>query len=174
MITRAKSIDLLPDVQDKCYGDLAKFCSDPTANQRGEELRCLQSNLRKLDDECAKAVKEYSERESKDVRLDQILMRACQPIMDEYCSEKKDGKGDLLECLIGQKNNPKIDEKCRMGIEHHQLLNMQNVDFNFKFKRGCQKEIAEHCSNAKSKIQVVRFVLYSDSLSLSSIQFNLF
>lgn len=158
MIKRAKSIDLMPEIQEACYSDLAKFCIDPSVNQKGEELRCLQMNFRRLEKDCIKAVKKYSETESKDVRLDQILMRACQPIMDEYCSDKKDGKGDLLECLISQKNNPKIDEKCRMGIEHHQLLNMQNVDFNYKFKRGCHQEINEHCANAKSKIEVVRLV----------------
>lgn len=161
MIKRAKSIDLIPEVQDMCYSDLARHCSDTNVNQKGEELRCLQANLKRLESECREAVVKYTVRENKDIRLDQILMRACQPIMDEYCAEKKEagGKGDLLECLIAQKNNPKIDEKCRMGIEHHQLLNMQNVEFNYKFKKACKNEINQHCSNLKNQVEIIRLVI---------------
>lgn len=158
MLVRAKSIDMLPEVQDACYVDLAKFCSRNNQIERGEELRCLQRNMRQLERDCRDAVSKYSVSESKDLRLDHVLKRACQPIMDEYCADKKEDKGDLLECLIRQKNNPKIEEKCRLGIEHHQLLNIQNVDFNYKFKRACTKEITEHCTASKSKIEVVRFV----------------
>jgi Golgi apparatus protein 1 len=159
MIIRAKSINLLPEVQEACYSDLSRLCMDANVEQKGEEMRCLQVNLKNLEDDCQKAVSKYTERESKDVRLDQILMRACEPIMNSYCADKKDGKGDLLECLIKQKNNKDIDAKCRMGIEHHQLLNMQNVNFNYKFKRACRKEIADHCASSNSKIEVVRLVL---------------
>lgn len=147
----------MPEVQDKCYADLVKFCSEANVNQKGEELRCLQKNLKNLQDDCKEAIVKYTSDESKDIRLDQILMKSCMPIMNQYCADKKDGKGDLLECLISQKNNPSIDEKCRMGIEHHQLLNMQNVDFNYKFKKACKKEISEHCGQLKSKIEVVRY-----------------
>lgn len=158
MLQRAHRIDLIPEVQDACYADLSRRCSGGNVNQRGEEIRCLQANLNDLEARCREAVGKYTARESKDLRLDQILMRACEPIMNEHCADKKDGRGDLLECLIGQKNNPKIDVKCRMGIEHHQLLNMKSVDFDYKFKRACTREIKEHCSSSKNKIEVVRLV----------------
>jgi Golgi apparatus protein 1 len=156
MLIRAKSFDLIPEVQDACYTDLAKFCSDESVDVKGGELRCLQRNLKQLETGCKEAVTKYTSSESKDLRLDQILMKACLPIINELCAEKKDGKGDLLECLIKQKNNANMDEKCRMGIEHHQLLNMEDVNFNPKFRRSCRKEIVEHCSQAKSKLEVIK------------------
>lgn len=146
----------MPEVQEKCYADLAKYCSDENVDIKGGEMRCLQRNLKLLAGDCKEAVMKYTASESQDLRLDQILMKACMPIINEKCGDKKDGKGDLLECLIQQKNDPNMDEKCRMGIEHHQLLNMQDVSFNPKFRKSCRREIMEHCSGAKTKIDIIR------------------
>lgn len=45
--------------------------------------------------------------------------------------------------------------KCRIGIEHHQLLNLNDVALNVKFTRLCQTEIAEHCAGAETKLDAV-------------------
>lgn len=45
--------------------------------------------------------------------------------------------------------------KCRIGIEHHQLLNMNDVSLNVKFMHRCQSEIADHCASTKNKLDVV-------------------
>ena len=70
-------------------------------------MRCLQEKFDDLTDECKETIEKYTEDESKDIRLDQILVKSCMPIINEFCADEKDsGKGDLLECLIKQKNNP--------------------------------------------------------------------
>ena len=121
---RAESIDLMPEIQDKCSNDLGNYCNKINLKNRGEELICLQEKLKSLEEDCREAILKFTVEENKDISLDKILMKACMPTVDEFCSNKKDEKGELLECLIKQKNNGKIDEKCRIGIEHHQLLNM--------------------------------------------------
>ena len=119
---------MMPEIHDKCLNDLIKRCGEvKRPDQKGEELRCLQKNLKDLEEECRDAIKKITEIESQDIRIDQILMKSCLPIINEFCQDTKDGKGDLLECLIKQKNNPKIEEKCKCGIEHHQLINMEDV-----------------------------------------------
>ncbi|CAF0970601.1 unnamed protein product [Brachionus calyciflorus] len=153
---RAESIDLMPEIQDQCSNDLAAYCSKVNLKNKGEELICLQKNLKSLEDDCRETILKFSKSQNEDISLDKILMKACMPTVDEFCSTKKEEKGDLLECLIRQKNNPKMDEKCRIGIEHHQLLNMENVQLNFKFFRGCKDEIREHCQGLKSKLEVVQ------------------
>ena len=156
MIERAKQIDLHPEIQDSCSYDLANLCSKTKMNIKGEEIRCLQKNINDLQSSCKEAIDKYTQIESKDVRLDQILMNSCLPTIDEYCADRKDQKGSLLDCLIEQKDNPKMNEKCKMCIQHHQLLNLEKVEFNFKFKKYCEKEISEHCSKqAKSKLDAV-------------------
>ena len=179
MQLRAKSIDLMPEIQEACTSDLAIKCSSSEKTKKGEvrdffhvylqadnlfqiiliqkELRCLQEKFDDLSDDCKSAIEKYTEDESKDIRLDQILVKSCLPIINEYCGDEKDGgKGDLLECLIKQKNNPKLEPKCRSGIEHHQLVNLKNINFNYKMKAACEKNIQEYCSDAKDKTEIIQ------------------
>lgn len=158
MSRRAKSLDLMPEIQVKCSEDLSKFCSfnEKLVSEKGQELRCLQRNYKLLDKDCRTEINLLTKAQNKDIRLDQILLKSCMPTIDEYCAEKREEKGELLECLIKQKNNPKMQPKCKAGIEHHQLLNMQDVSLNFKFKKLCSAEITEHCSDKSSKIEVIQ------------------
>ena len=155
MLKRAKSIELMPEIQDSCGFDLARFCSNPEAVRFGEELRCLQANYKELDKPCMTEVLKTIESQNKDLRLDQILYNACLPTIDTYCADKRDEKGALLECLIKQKNNRQMQSKCRVGIEHHQLLNLNDILFNFMFLKACKGEISSHCMSKKTKLEVV-------------------
>lgn len=116
----------------------------------------MQDKYEELEKECKDAITKYTSYESKDIRLDQILMKSCLPIVNEFCADERDEKGDLLECLIRQKNNPNIDIKCHIGIEHHQLINLKNIDFNYKFKRQCELNIKQYCSDMTSKIEIIQ------------------
>ena len=147
MVERAKSIDLHPEIQDKCSYDLANLCSKKKINVKGEEVRCLQIHINELQDECKEAISAYTVIENKDIRLDQILMNSCMPTIEEYCTQQKDEKGALLDCLIEQKDNPKMNDKCKIGIQHHQLLNLEKVEFNFKFKKFCENNLVSNYSN---------------------------
>ena len=141
MIKRAQSIDLMPEIQEACHDDLAAKCSSGENSAKGEEIRCLQKNLHDLADECKNAISTLTKQQNEDIRLDKILMKACLPTINEFCEDKREEKGELLECLIKQKNNAKMDSKCKAGIEHHQLLNLEDIKFNDKFKRGfCLKK----------------------------------
>ena len=155
MVDRAKSIDLHPEIQDECSYDLASLCSKSKMNVKGEEIRCLQQNLKELQSNCKEAVDKYTQIESKDIRLDQILMNSCMPTIEENCAQQKEEKGALLDCLIEQKDSPKMNEKCKIGIQHHQLLNLEKVEFNVKFQKFCQMEIRDHCAGVKSKLDAV-------------------
>ena len=46
--------------------------------------------------------------------------------------------GDVMECLIQNKQNTDMAEKCKVGIEHHQILTLKNYRFSFKFKVSSQ------------------------------------
>ena len=44
--------------------------------------------------------------------------------------------GDVMECLIENKNNNDMNAQCRAGIEHHQIMSLNDYRFTFKFKVG--------------------------------------
>ena len=45
--------------------------------------------------------------------------------------------------------------KCRIGIEHHQILNLNDISLNGKFMARCSGEITDHCADKKTKLEVV-------------------
>lgn len=122
----------MPTIQTSCGYDLARLCSNTKVTRKGEELQCLQTNYNILDAPCIESLKNVIQTQNKDIRLDQILYKACLPTIEKYCEEKREAKGELLECLIKQKNNQDMQHMCRVGIEHHQILNLKDVSFNYK------------------------------------------
>jgi Golgi apparatus protein 1 len=116
----------------------------------------LQKNYEKIEDnDCKEAIQKVTKSESKDIRLDQALIKNCQAIIDTECADEKTDDGNLFECLVKEKNNPNTNEKCKAGIEHHQLINLEDVRFNYKFIRNCKPNIEEFCSGEEKKIDVV-------------------
>jgi Golgi apparatus protein 1 len=93
MRQRAVSVDLIPEVEDKCIDDLSINCFDKTA--KGEEMQCLQDNLEKLDKECKEAVISFTEEQGQHIELNPIIMTVCGEAMEKYCdSLLKTGKDE--------------------------------------------------------------------------------
>ena len=44
-----------------------------------------------------------------------------------------------------------MDPKCFQGIEHHQLINMPDFNFNHKFREACKSDFKKFCEHVKSK-----------------------
>ncbi|XP_055383667.1 Golgi apparatus protein 1 [Condylostylus longicornis] len=158
MRQRAISVELIPEVEDKCLDDLAALCSDKT--KKGEEMQCLQDNLEKLQPECRKAVTKYTEEEAGHIELNPIIMNVCQEAMKNHCDhilKKGNEQGDMMECLISHKNDPDLrqDLKCRAAIEHFQIISLKNYHFTYKFKQACQPHVIRFCSSSTTKYEVV-------------------
>lgn len=105
MRERAVSARLLPQINDACLVDLAGMCSEKT--EPGEEFVCLQDHLEKLQESCRKAVQEFTQAESQDIKLNRALSRACKPVIKAHCkyfANEDIDHGDVVECLQKQKS----------------------------------------------------------------------
>uniref|UniRef100_U5EST3 Putative golgi apparatus protein cysteine-rich fibroblast growth factor receptor n=1 Tax=Corethrella appendiculata TaxID=1370023 RepID=U5EST3_9DIPT len=158
MRQRAKSVDLIPEIEDDCIDDLALYCFDKTG--KGEEMQCLQDNLEKLQERCRAAVNSYTEDEAGHIELNPIIMAVCGDAMQKHCSSiLKTGKdeGEMMECLIAYKNDPdmRTDVKCRAAIEHFQIISLKNYHFTFKFKEACRPYVSRFCQSSNTKYDVV-------------------
>lgn len=158
MRQRARSVDLIPEVEDECIDDLAYFCFDKTG--KGEEMMCLQENLEKLQQKCKDAVSSYTEEEAAHIELNPVIMTVCGDAMQKHCAEiLKTGKdeGDMMECLISYKNDPDMrnDVKCRAAVEHFQIITLKNYHFTYKFKEACRPYVARFCPQSNTKYDVV-------------------
>ncbi|CAF0964461.1 unnamed protein product [Didymodactylos carnosus] len=169
MYIRSKSIDLLPEIEDSCIRDLAKFCHEH--DDKGDELKCLQTKYNDLDKTCKEAVKNYTTETTADANLDLVLMKACEPMIQRYC--QNGNENNMIRCLIQHKNERSMNSRCKAGIEHHQLTSMKDAFLSQQFRTNCYSEITEHCAKRHTKpkiIQCLADLMLKDALQLKGEQ----
>jgi Golgi apparatus protein 1 len=150
--TRAVRVNLIPDIEESCRGALSEFCSNNVKPQ--EEMNCLQEQFETKDfrnryQTCYKAVFEFTQMESKDTKLNRLLTRACQPVIQSKCSNlinEEIDHGDVMECLSRNKDADEMTPKCRSYVHHFELISMRDYHFNYKFTQSCESDIKQHCS----------------------------
>ncbi|XP_067905765.1 Golgi apparatus protein 1-like isoform X2 [Heterodontus francisci] len=153
---RALDVKLEPALQERCIIDLGKWCSEKP--DPGQELECLQDHLDDLAVDCREIVGNLTELESEDIQIEALLMRACDPVIQTYCHELADNQidsGDLMECLVQNKYQKEMNEKCVVGVTHFQLIQMKDFRFSYKFKMACKEDVLKLCPNIKKKVDVV-------------------
>ncbi|XP_067853813.1 Golgi apparatus protein 1 isoform X2 [Heptranchias perlo] len=153
---RALDVKLEPALQDRCIIDLGKWCSEKT--EPGQELECLQDHLDDLALNCREIVGNLTELESEDIQIEVLLMRACDLVIQTYCHELADNQidsGDLMECLVQNKHQKEMNDKCAVGVTHFQLVQMKDFRFSYKFKMACKEDVLKLCPNIKKKVDVV-------------------
>ncbi|XP_026167107.1 Golgi apparatus protein 1 isoform X4 [Mastacembelus armatus] len=153
---RALDVKLDPELQRRCMTDLGKWCSEKT--EAGQELECLQDHLEDLVSDCREVVGNLTELESEDIQIEALLMRACEPVIQSYCHEVADNQidtGDLMECLVQNKHQKEMNEKCAVGVTHFQLVQIKDFRFSYKFKTACKEDVLKLCPNIKKKVDVV-------------------
>uniref|UniRef100_A0A671RUE9 Golgi apparatus protein 1 n=1 Tax=Sinocyclocheilus anshuiensis TaxID=1608454 RepID=A0A671RUE9_9TELE len=153
---RALDVKLDPELQQRCMTDLGKWCSEKT--EAGQELECLQDHLDELVTSCRDVVGNLTELESEDIQIEALLIRACEPVIQSYCHEVADNQidtGDLMECLVANKHQKEMNEKCTVGVTHFQLIQMKDFRFSYKFKMACKEDVLKLCPNIKKKVDVV-------------------
>ncbi|XP_051800981.1 Golgi apparatus protein 1-like isoform X2 [Acanthochromis polyacanthus] len=153
---RALDVKLDPELQRRCMTDLGKWCSEKT--DAGQELECLQDHLEDLVSACRDVVGNLTELESEDIQIDALLIRACEPVIQTYCHEVADNQidtGDLMECLVQNKHQKEMNDKCGVGVTHFQLIQMKDFRFSYKFKTACEEDVLRLCPNIKKKVDAV-------------------
>uniref|UniRef100_A0A669EM49 Golgi apparatus protein 1 n=1 Tax=Oreochromis niloticus TaxID=8128 RepID=A0A669EM49_ORENI len=139
---RALDVKLDPELQRRCMTDLGKWCSEKT--EAGQELECLQDHLDDLVADCKEVVGNLTELESEDIQIEALLMRACDPVIQAHCHEVADNQidsGDLMDCLVQNKHQKEMNEKCAVGVTHFQLIQVKDFRFSYKFKTAYTRRI---------------------------------
>uniref|UniRef100_A0A4W4GDL1 Golgi apparatus protein 1 n=1 Tax=Electrophorus electricus TaxID=8005 RepID=A0A4W4GDL1_ELEEL len=153
---RALDVKLDPELQKRCMTDLGKWCSEKT--DTGQELECLQDHLEDLVSDCKDVVGNLTELESEDIQIEALLMRACEGVIQSHCHDVADNQidtGDLMECLVQNKHQKEMNDKCAVGVTHFQLIQMKDFRFSYKFKMACKEDVLKLCPNIKKKVDVV-------------------
>ncbi|XP_042338291.1 Golgi apparatus protein 1-like [Plectropomus leopardus] len=70
-----------------------------------------------------------------DIQIEALLMQACEPVIQAHCHEVADNQintGDLMECLVQNKHQKEMNEKCSVGVTHFQLVSSP-INFILKY-----------------------------------------
>uniref|UniRef100_A0A1I8HF93 Golgi apparatus protein 1 n=1 Tax=Macrostomum lignano TaxID=282301 RepID=A0A1I8HF93_9PLAT len=135
-----------------CLRDLSRLCLH--SKRPGDEFTCLQDNLSLLDRTCARVVRQVSERVDSDIELspDLLFVHSCQPFVRKFCDRVQGQVGldkTVMSCLIQLKAHPKMDPRCRAGVEHHQLVSLRDYHISRDFASACGDDIRRLCSAAE-------------------------
>lgn len=159
MHQRAVSVELEPRIEIPCIHDLASYCSeDEYADQKGKEMQCLQDHFKDLSQECKWAVGNFTEDEDDDPTLDRLLRDACSPMIQRFCKTlltENAEPGAVMRCLVNNKYDQDMEPKCRAGVEHHQIITLEDYRFSLKFKEACKDDVARECRGMKKKADVI-------------------
>ena len=62
-------------------------------------------------------------------------------MVDKFCSKvaKQEDEGQVLGCLINHKNDEEMDEKCRAGVFHFQIISLSDYKLSYAFFKGSKK-----------------------------------
>ena len=144
MKQRAMEVELNPELEAACRPSLGSYCSEDEATTNTEFL-CLQEKYDEMaksdldhDNTCAEAVAKLTGIASEELDLEQVLFAACEPMVEKFCSKivKQDDEGQVLGCLINHKNDEEMDDKCRAGVFHFQIISLSDYKLSYAFFKG--------------------------------------
>ncbi|KAK6056169.1 cysteine rich repeat-containing domain protein [Cooperia oncophora] len=161
--TRAVRVNLIPDIEDACREALSEYCSNNVKPM--EEMTCLQDNFEKKEfikrhPICHKEITRFTEMESKDTKLNRALTKACKPVIKAHCEQfanEEIDHGDVMECLLNNKDQPEMTSKCRSYVNHFELISLRDYHFSYKFEKACSADIDKHCpDHGNDKGEIIR------------------
>uniref|UniRef100_A0A3Q2QJ59 Golgi apparatus protein 1 n=1 Tax=Fundulus heteroclitus TaxID=8078 RepID=A0A3Q2QJ59_FUNHE len=131
---RALDVKLDPELQKRCMTDLGKWCSEKT--DTGQVRRAGGDRLVSLA-----------------LRRELHVFLPCYSLYD--VADNQVDTGDLMECLVQNKHQKEMNDKCAVGVTHFQLIQMKDFRFSYKFKMACKEDVLRLCPNIKKKVDVV-------------------
>lgn len=53
--------------------------------------------------------------------------------------------GDVMECLLSNKDRPEMTPKCRSYVNHFELISLRDYTFSYRFKQACANDVNKYC-----------------------------
>ncbi|KAK6039819.1 cysteine rich repeat-containing domain protein [Cooperia oncophora] len=75
---------------------------------------------------------------------------------EQFANEEID-HGDVMECLLNNKDQPEMTSKCRSYVNHFELISLRDYHFSYKFEKACSADIDKHCpDHGNDKGEIIR------------------
>eukprot|EP01025_Chloroclados_australasicus_P015793 TRINITY_DN17633_c0_g1_i1.p1 TRINITY_DN17633_c0_g1~~TRINITY_DN17633_c0_g1_i1.p1 ORF type:complete len:858 (-),score=130.26 TRINITY_DN17633_c0_g1_i1:623-3196(-) len=132
---------------EMCREDVDKFCGKIEKGV-GKVHRCLRDNLKDLSEGCRAEEMKLMQLQSRDVRLQPTLMKACQSEMYMYCQRISPGGGRVFKCLQKNLGQNDFSAECAQEVKARSELMQTDYRLDYSLKNNCKKDAASLCQEA--------------------------
>ncbi|XP_014236728.1 Golgi apparatus protein 1 [Trichogramma pretiosum] len=158
---QAQRVELNPIIMNACRHIMEKHCDEiqQFGKDDGDMMECLIEHKNDLDSrtdsKCKAAVEHFQLISLKNYHFTYKFKEACRPMVTRWCKQAKT-KSEVIACLsdIVQKDiiydsQHKITRECRQQLKAQLYQQRENIKFDPKLHKTCEKEIGLLCSNVE-------------------------
>jgi Golgi apparatus protein 1 len=175
MADEAEDIMAQPWLKQECKGDLENLCKiklpenikgKARSTEGGDESEdagklaekdngkakaCLkkQHDKKQLLKKCADAVEQEILNESRNIKVDAVLFKACKRGINKLCSGASVGDGNVRFCLFAALvDSPKdLSPMCRVRLSKSMVRESRDWKRNFHVRRHCKEYVQTYCKD---------------------------
>eukprot|EP01025_Chloroclados_australasicus_P047088 TRINITY_DN5227_c0_g2_i3.p1 TRINITY_DN5227_c0_g2~~TRINITY_DN5227_c0_g2_i3.p1 ORF type:complete len:747 (-),score=90.56 TRINITY_DN5227_c0_g2_i3:695-2935(-) len=134
---------------EECRNDVDKFCVNVEKGV-GKVHRCLRDHLKDLSETCRDEEMKLMQLQSRDVRLQPTLMKACQSEMYMFCQKVQPGGGRVFRCLQRSLGESQFSAECAQEVMARGELMQTDYKFDYGLKTNCKEDVGSFCKEAVS------------------------
>nr|CAB3249303.1 Golgi apparatus protein 1 [Phallusia mammillata] len=149
-----ENYELSAEVTNFCAVEINKKCSGEIEKQ--ETLHCLMGlaeqppnelNQPALSENCAVAIRHLiKETEvASDYKMDKVLSRACNRVINTMCGDLAEGDPMVLSCLMENLYSPKMPKECEKHLLELQYFISRDFFLDPVFYKKCKKDSKKLC-----------------------------
>jgi Golgi apparatus protein 1 len=144
---RAADARLDPEHKDVCERDIVVHCSEEAQaaenpKSKGKIHKCLQAHFEELSEPCKALESTYMVMASTELIFNMPVKKHCSEAKKRWCDDIEDGKGKLVQCLLGHLHDDNMEGACRGALEKEQAKRAMSIKFNPQVLKACSKEMA--------------------------------
>eukprot|EP01026_Neomeris_dumetosa_P014680 TRINITY_DN1539_c0_g1_i1.p1 TRINITY_DN1539_c0_g1~~TRINITY_DN1539_c0_g1_i1.p1 ORF type:complete len:468 (-),score=66.09 TRINITY_DN1539_c0_g1_i1:500-1903(-) len=143
---------------EMCRADIDQFCGTIEKGV-GKVHRCLRDNLKKLSEGCRSEEMKLMQLQSRDVRLQPTLMKACQTEMYMYCQRIAPGGGRVFRCLQKSLGETDFSAECAQEVKARGELMQTDYRLDYGIKKNCKADVTSKCKEAAQGAHKVAAVI---------------
>lgn len=144
-----------PEVFKGCGDDISKYCHQVDGPNL---LNCLMQHVKtkkrqeRVTSECLRALEDLIKTSDagEDWRVDPVLRRNCQPVVDNVCRDTQGGEARVLNCLMEHLDSPAMTEECEQSLLLIQYFVARNFKLDPQLYKHCKEDAVNYCHSEKT------------------------
>ncbi|GAB0086076.1 Golgi apparatus protein 1 [Sergentomyia squamirostris] len=148
---------LSPEIIAGCQSDIAKFCGNIDSGSK--TIHCLMDHVRpkrrkenRVSAMCERAIETLVKVADvgEDWRIDPVLRKACQPVVDVACRDAEAGDARVMSCLMEKISTNYMTKECETALLQIQYFIARDFKLDPQLYRHCKDDAERFCHAKKS------------------------